>query len=313
MLGHGGRLCAVLSLISGAVACGAGNDSADIASSTEQELVTEQPATVAVSKAQRDAAAPAPRRVTAAEVKQMQQGLLAQQSASAVSGAGPSLAAAAARVPGGTCTVNFSNSAALGFVLGQARSTFASITGVNAAGKLVPCAQATGNQAAGTCWTYRQTCVSRLGYVDDVTGIGHFHLGFTAPGFEPICNFFDPGDGYGSGYGKKVGSSCVQPNWAAEPRVFGSHVPNQWIQIQMRQPGSLNNIIFDLKRIRVGNGAKIQFWFLSAATNSWFAWDHLTANTNWTLAASHDVKQVQISGETGASTSFQLIDFDLTE
>lgn len=211
----------------------------------------------------------------------------------------------------GQCTVAFDNHFALTNTYINARYTFAFSTAFNSAGKLDTCANA---QFPGVCWTYRHRCATNYVNVEDISGIGHFHLLFTDPAFDPVC-FVDPGDGYGAGNGKMVGTSCLLPDWTREPRKTSHHFGNSWLSIKMHPPGSMaTQTVFDLARIHIGGTVPIQLWFHSTIDGGWYGWSSMAPN-NWnTLASSHDIDEVQISNASGdPHDSYEIDDFDILD
>jgi hypothetical protein len=233
--------------------------------------------------------------------------ILTAGAAAALALGDPSIASAHSWL--GQCTVNFDNTFALTNVYANARSTFAFSTAFNSSSKLDLCQNAAN---PGVCWTYRHRCFSNYVNVDDISGYGHYHLSFTGPGFDPLCGFVDPGDGYGSGFGKNVNGSCVTPNWKTEPRVLDSHDGGQWISIQMHPQNSTTvKTTFDLSRIHVGGSNAIQLWFHSVLDGGWYGWGSMAPN-NWdTSASSHDIDEVRISGT--SSLSYRIEDFDILD
>ena len=72
-----------------------------------------------------------------------------------------------------SCTVNFDNHFALSNVVGQARATFSSMTGMSATGALDYCNPA----VHSACWDYRHRCYGNYVNVEPVV-YSHFHLSF---------------------------------------------------------------------------------------------------------------------------------------
>ena len=210
------------------------------------------------------------------------------------------------------CTVNFDNSSSLAKIYGSARDTFANSTGTNSAGQPVFCGDPT-NASAEWCWQYQERCSGYIQSVDDISGYGHYHLGMTNAGFFTTCSLADPGDGYGYGFLKLVGGSCVFPNWNTEPRNMYSHDATQWIAITLKLWGLVPGHQFNFTRIRVSGAIPIQLWYRVAATQQWFHWASLAANTNWNLPGASAVDQVKISGAAGQIGPYTIEDFDLTE
>jgi len=209
----------------------------------------------------------------------------------------------------GQCTVNFDNTFALTNVYANARATFASKTGINSSGRIDLCQNAA---IPGACWYYRHRCGRNYVNVEEISGYGHYHLSFTGAGFDPLCGFGNPGDGYGVGFEKTVGASCVIPNWTTEPRVLDGHDGTQWFSIQMHPSGTMTTkTVFDLARLRIGGTQNVQVWFHSTLDGNWYGWGSMAPN-NWnTLASAHDVDEVQISGT--SSLSFEIEDFDILD
>jgi hypothetical protein len=207
----------------------------------------------------------------------------------------------------GSCTVNFDNSFALTNIYANARATFGSSTGYNSAGKLDVCS----NVPSGICWTYRHRCATNYVNQDDLSGYGHYHLSFQNSGYNPLCGFYDPGDGYGSGFKRTINSVCSVVNWTTEPRVMNSHDGGQWVGIKMQSQSGVTTI-FDMPRIRIGGSAAIQFWFHSTLDNKWYNWSSLGPN-NWNLSAYvHDVDLVEISGASGPA-EYEIDDYDILD
>lgn len=209
----------------------------------------------------------------------------------------------------GQCTVNFDNTFALTNVYANARMTFANKSAINSSGRIDLCQNAA---TPGVCWYYRHRCATNYVNVEEISGYGHYHLSFTGAGFDPLCDFGDPGDGYGSGFKKTVGASCVIPNWSSEPRVLDAHDGAQWFSIQMHPSSSMTTKkVFDLARLRIGGTQNVQVWFHSTVDGNWYGWPSMAPN-NWnTLASSHDIDEVQISGSSGLS--FKIEDFDILD
>lgn len=193
----------------------------------------------------------------------------------------------------GECDVSFDNPFALEHVYAQARTSFSVPTGLSPSGDMEPC----DTSAHQACWNYRHRCAQNYINVEDMN-YGHFHLSFeNAALTDPatMC-FADPGDGYGSGFGKKSGSNCLPVNWGAEPRYLQSHWQDHWIKVWMEDRVSHQPRVFDMSEIYVGGTEPIQFWF-KRADGTWYCWRELGPRKRWRIKQwAHDMVEVRIRG-----------------
>lgn len=210
----------------------------------------------------------------------------------------------------GECTVNFDNPFALEHLASQARSTFAFPTGLSAAGKPEPC----DTSAHEACWTYRHRCAQNYVNVDDMS-YGHFHLSFEDPTLSDpaaLC-FADPGDGGGSGFGRKSGSECVPANWGAEPRILQSHVQDHWVKVWLEDRVTHVPKVFDMSEIYVGGDVPIQLWF-KRTDGTWHCWKELGPGTRWKLKQwAHDLVEVRIRGASGGAGPYTIRSFKIQD
>ena len=206
------------------------------------------------------------------------------------------------------CSVTFDSKFALTNVLGQARATFASMTGMSSAGALQACNTAV-HQA---CWDFRHRCYGNYVNVDPVV-YGHFHLAFESAtlGGSSLC-FVDPGDGYGAGFGRMVGSSCVAASWANEPRSLFSHDVSQAIKLWLEDAHTHAPTSFDIDTIFVTGSTAVQVWFMKS-DGSWWYWPHLAAGYNWYFPYLRDALEVQISGASGEVGPISIANFAMID
>ena len=189
-------------------------------------------------------------------------------------------------------------------LVGQARATFASMTGMSSTGALAACDPA----IHSACWDYRHRCYGNYVNVEPVV-YGHFHLGFesTLLGGSSLC-FVDPGDGYGAGFGHMVGSTCVLPVWANEPRTLYSHDSTQPIKFWLEDAHTHAETSFDIDSIYVTGSTAVQVWFRKS-DGSWWFWPHLDAGYDWIFPYLRDAREVQIFGAGGAVGPISIHDF----
>src|SRR4029450_5358856 len=101
----------------------------------------------------------------------------------------------------GECTVNFDSAFALQNIYAQPRATFATNTAMSSSGELYSCLpQIVHFGTKPACWFYRHRCWNNYLNVEPL-GYSHFHLSFRDPLVTVECGY-DPGDGYGPGFGK---------------------------------------------------------------------------------------------------------------
>jgi hypothetical protein len=206
----------------------------------------------------------------------------------------------------GDCVVDFDNTFALTYIYGQARGNFGEPTGINGSGDLEHCDPATHS----ACWTYRHRCFGNYVNVEDMT-YGHIHLTFQSPSLRAPC-FVDPGDGYGAGYGRRVGDNCMAADWIHEPRELGTHGKDHWIKIWMEDRVTHTPRVFDMPVIRVVGTEPIQFWF-RRTDGSWWYWSSLAPNP-WLVGSwVRDVTEVRIRGAQAANGPYFLAAFSILD
>jgi hypothetical protein len=206
------------------------------------------------------------------------------------------------------CTIAFDNEFALTWVYANARGNFAAYTGLSDTGEPEYCDP----DEHLACWTYRERCGSR-GYVnvdEAPTGrYGHFHLSFEDPVFndpDTLC-FVDPGDGFGSGYGRKSGGTCVAADWKNEPRFVSGHEPSHFIRLWVEDRVTHDPRSFDIASIRIRGPADGQVWFRKT-DGSWWYWPRL-APGRWNLSAwTWDITDLYLRAADGEGTSVSFDD-----
>ena len=135
---------------------------------------------------------------------------------------------------------------------------------------------------------------------DDIN-YGHFQLSFE----RPVCMAWtddgmpippDPGDGYGSGFGRIREDLCEAIDWTSEPRVLDSMAMNHWVKIWIGNAVTRTPPYFDMESIWVLPDEPIQLWFRKR-DRSWWFWAELNAGTIWNISEwVRDVAEVRIRG-----------------
>jgi hypothetical protein len=212
-----------------------------------------------------------------------------------------------------SCTVDFSNRAALANMFQQASWTFAvASTVVN-----TQIVQWTKRESSPTSaqtdlnrWQYRQGCDGgRISVWDQYDG--HFHLSFRDPTLSCLA---------ANGFGRMIGRNCVAPtDYTLEPRVAISHDGSAWWEILLLNYQGLPNPAgspgavraFDLKTIAVGGTTPIQMWFRKIDGSVW-GFSKLGAGTNWDVSGSASgIVAVWISAVSGNDEPFTIDGFTL--
>lgn len=211
------------------------------------------------------------------------------------------------------CTVSFDDRIALSQTFAQARLTFAVKTGRSSSGRLEACDPS----AHSDCWTYRQRCTRDDVNVDDIN-YGHFHLNFE----RPVCLAWtddgtpippDPGDGYGSGFGRIREGRCDAIDWTSEPRVFASMAMDHWVKISVGNAVTRTPTYFDMESIWVLPNKPIQLWFRKR-DRSWWFWAELSAGTIWNISEwVRDVSEVRIRGTESGSGPYTIGAFGIRD
>ncbi|WP_437819190.1 hypothetical protein [Sorangium sp. So ce1078] len=213
------------------------------------------------------------------------------------------------------CLVDFDHRFSLYNLYAQARNTFAIKTAYSASAPLhsVPCADAPDQEAAGNCYYYREPCTGIATgsiYVDDDSGLDHYHLVFSNPGFGEAdiqaCGFVNP-DGVGSGFRKRVNNQCITPTWNEEPRSLMSHLASQWIKVS--RVSAAGSLPFKITRINVGGDTPIQLWFRSTG-GAWYSWSSL-APGNHNLSMPSAANLVRIRAAEGETGPYEILDFNV--
>ncbi len=201
------------------------------------------------------------------------------------------------------CNIGFDNEFALTWNYAQARGTFAQHTGLSPAGEPEVCDPT--HHAA--CWTYRERCGSR-GYVNvqeaPIGRYNHFHLMFEDP---TLTCFADPGDGYGSGFGRGTFAKCTAADWKREPRFAAGHTPDHFMRVWVEDRVTHAPRIFDVASIHIRGPADGQVWFRKS-DGSWWYWPRLGPG-RWNLSAwTWEITDLYIRAAEGAGTSVSFDD-----
>ena len=200
-----------------------------------------------------------------------------------------------------THNITFDDAEALGWVYGQARSTFASYTTINGQGKVDYCTVPPYTYDGNSCWVYSQRTWDTSHYYwfhvlpwEEP----HYHLGFENAAFNsvPAC-FVDPHDGYGSGFAKRINGVCstTVPNWAAEPRTLTPHTRASWVIMAPQNTDTNAWKLFKLKSVTIGSNVPIQVWILKQ-DGTWTSWPNLSGpqTINFTIPGDPSLWEVDI-------------------
>lgn len=221
--------------------------------------------------------------------------------------------------PSGICTVNFDAPGAIQLLVGSARAMFANLTGQDpATSKLVACRPG----LPKPCWMYTHSCSNNWAQVDEISGYNHFHLAFTpaadyfAPGGLPLCDWWDPGDGYGLGIQRKINGVCTHINWNFTTRNLTPHDGTQVIRVRINPPGTTNAKVFGVSRIVISGTVPVMVTWHSVTDGQWHGTARLNPGTygsgGWTQLIS-DIDELRFTGAPAAPGVWTLEEIGLLD
>lgn len=202
------------------------------------------------------------------------------------------------------CKIAFDNNFALTWNYAQARSTFASHTGLSESGEAEVC----DTDTHIACWTYRERCGSR-GYVNveevPIGRHGHFHLSFED---TSLTCFVGVGDGLEAGFGRPTqNGGCTAADWENEPRFASGHDNKHFMRIWVEDRVNHEPRIFDVGSIRIRGSADAEVWFRKT-DGTWWYWPRLTPG-RWNLSAwTWEISDVYVRAAEGEGTSVSFDD-----